>query len=50
MSNVYKEYSFSKFQLDLFYLTTFVSLIQVLFGFLFLPLLQVTSHPPLEAS
>lgn len=41
MSNVYKEYSFSKFQLDLFYLTTFVSLIQVLFGFLFLPLLQV---------
>ncbi|EWM29290.1 Transmembrane transporter protein, chloroquine resistant [Nannochloropsis gaditana] len=40
-SNVYKEWGFAQFHVDLYYLTTFVSAIQVLFGFAFLPALQV---------
>ena len=40
-SNVYKEWGFAQFTVDLYYLTTCVSAIQVLFGFAFLPLLQM---------
>jgi len=40
-SNVYKEWGFAQYHVDLYYLTTCVSAIQVLFGFAFLPALQV---------
>jgi drug/metabolite transporter (DMT)-like permease len=40
-SNVYKEYAFkTSVHTDIYYLTTCVSTIQVLFGFAFLPLLS----------
>jgi len=40
-SNVYKEWGFAQYHVDLYYLTTSVSAIQVLLGFVFLPALQL---------
>lgn len=40
-SNVYKEHNFKSQNLDVYYLTVYVSIFQVLLGFLFVPILSI---------